>query len=234
MFKKKKILAATRPSGGGGASYQSTIIADGASAYWPLDDLSGTTARELIGGKTGNITGGVTLNQTGIGTGGKAMLFNGTTGRISTAATVSTPPNVTLEAWVKQTANAASFVTIASNRSATPLAGELIFALGGSKNMVIFEGAGGNTAGPSILAVDTWYHCVVTCNNTSSIASFYLNGVLDVGNAFIHSTTGSAILSIGFDVSLGIPWFGLLQDVAVYPLILTPAKIAAHNTLRRS
>jgi len=31
------------------SAYQAAVLADGASAYWPLDDPSGTTARDLVG-----------------------------------------------------------------------------------------------------------------------------------------------------------------------------------------
>ena len=48
-------------------TYQETIIADGAIAYWPLDEVSGTTANDKVGSKNGTISGGVTLEVNGVG-----------------------------------------------------------------------------------------------------------------------------------------------------------------------
>src|SRR5580765_159064 len=46
-------------------SYAALVVADGASHYWRLDETSGTTAVDVIGGANGTISGGVTLNQPG-------------------------------------------------------------------------------------------------------------------------------------------------------------------------
>src|SRR5215470_7590906 len=85
------------------SAYSSKVIADGAVAYWRLNETSGTTAVDVIGGNNGTISGGVTLNQAGALTDGdKAMTFNGT-GRIDVAkaaySAIGTGP-LTLEAWV--------------------------------------------------------------------------------------------------------------------------------------
>ena len=100
LLKRKHVLAAH--FGGAARSYQDTIKADGAVAYWPLDETSGTTAFDKVGTRHGTISGGVTLNQAGVN-GSKCMTSNGTTGTIVTPVgvplTVSVP--VTVEYWAR-------------------------------------------------------------------------------------------------------------------------------------
>ena len=47
------------------SNYASAIVALGPTAYWRLNETSGTTAYDYIGGYTGTIAGGVTLGQPG-------------------------------------------------------------------------------------------------------------------------------------------------------------------------
>jgi len=46
-------------------TYRERVIADGASHYWPLDETTGTTAADVVGGAHGTISGGVTLGVPG-------------------------------------------------------------------------------------------------------------------------------------------------------------------------
>ena len=55
-------------------SYASAIIATKPTNYWQLDEEGGLVANDIVGGKHGTISGGVTLGQSGIG---KSMLFDG-------------------------------------------------------------------------------------------------------------------------------------------------------------
>ena len=80
-------------------AYSDRVMADGAVAYWKLDETSGTTAVDSLGGNNGTISGGVTLNQPGAVAGGTAMKF-AAPGLIM----ISTPldaPQMTIEAWAK-------------------------------------------------------------------------------------------------------------------------------------
>src|SRR5262245_49341818 len=81
-------------------TYAEQVIADGAVAFWRLGETSGTTAVDNVGGNNGTISGGVTLNQPGPWSGNAAMAFDGTTGKISTAATMTIPIAGTVEVWM--------------------------------------------------------------------------------------------------------------------------------------
>src|SRR6187399_1838152 len=55
VFKKKKILAASKPVAAG-LNYQAMVIADGAASYWPMNDVSGTIM-DLAGTRHATVTG---------------------------------------------------------------------------------------------------------------------------------------------------------------------------------
>src|SRR5262245_42835397 len=95
--------------------YSDQVIRDGAVAYWRLNETSGTTAVDVIGGNNGTISGGVSLNQPGaLADGDKAMLFDGATSYIQAphSASLNVPTAVTLEAWIKIANWSASYVSI--------------------------------------------------------------------------------------------------------------------------
>lgn len=88
---------------GGGADYAAEVLADSPVAYWKLDETSGTTATDSVGGNNGTYTGGYTLNQPGIpSTGRPSVLFDGTSGYVNLGAPAALNLTAawTLEAWV--------------------------------------------------------------------------------------------------------------------------------------
>src|SRR5215468_8331778 len=85
------------------SAYSDQVIADGAIAYWRLNETSGTTAVDSIGGFNGTISGGVTLGQPGaLVDGDKAMTFDGSTGRINcgTSSTLGFTTAFSAEFWI--------------------------------------------------------------------------------------------------------------------------------------
>jgi hypothetical protein len=87
-------------------SYRNVILSEAAYgglpvAYWPMDEVNGAAAVDIIGGANATINGGVTL-----GSGGpihreqsEGMTFNGSTGY--TVANLAVAPPFTVEMWVK-------------------------------------------------------------------------------------------------------------------------------------
>ena len=62
------------------SAYATRILADGATAYWPLNEASGNVT-DIIGGVVGTPSGDVTYGYPGIA-GGTAMAFGSQTGQI--------------------------------------------------------------------------------------------------------------------------------------------------------
>jgi hypothetical protein len=218
------------------ATYQSTVIADGASAYWPLDDPSGTTARDLMGTYDGTISGGVTLALPGVTAETTCMSFDGVTGKIDLPPIPSIQAGHTFEAW--------SFRTTAPDGTAYMI-GRNVDAPGGfnfghreafatnHRGTCGYPGIVNFWSDPVYVANDAWHYYVVTHDGTT--ARFYIDGVA-TGPGSVVAFTDSSVLSVPLAIgrlsAMGGGRACLLQDVAIYPRALTPAEIAAHYALR--
>lgn len=76
-------------------AYSPKVLATSPKRYWPLWDLSGTAATELIAGDNGTYNG-VTLNQPGIGDGRRSAFFDSVDYCTIYSAALSTNPNLNL------------------------------------------------------------------------------------------------------------------------------------------
>src|SRR5262249_49042087 len=88
-------------------AYAQTVMGDSPSAYWRMDELSGTSAGDRVGTNVGTVQGGVTSGQSGaLVNGNPAMLFDGTNGtRVTVPASASlnalnSGTALALETWI--------------------------------------------------------------------------------------------------------------------------------------
>jgi len=204
-------------------TYQEQVIFDGASDYWPLDDPSGSSARNLAMANPGTISGGVTLNSPGVTADSKAMTFDATTGKILTATALTVPVTATIEYWFKQS------VSSAGQRPALTIRPEASLFVGTNSNVAEVWLGGGLIDGPRNVRDNQWHHMVVVL--TTGACAIYIDGALDISVTEAHGAhTGLA--RIAFDDTGTNSWLGSLQDVAIYPRALSAAEIAAHYALR--
>jgi hypothetical protein len=216
-------------------SYPAKVVADGATSYWRLNETSGTTAVDVIGGANGTISGGVTLGQPGaLAESDKAMAFNGTTGKILlTPATGLIAPQFTIEAWAKMSSAHDGHVFCKSIGGATQSCWSL-FHWGGSYYFrVVTADAQLHDIAWGSAPLNQWLHFVGTHDGTT--ARLYVNGA-EVGNtpAGANRTgqgAGDAYIGIAEDGS-GYPWLGVLDEVAFYQTALTAAQVSAHYAAR--
>lgn len=96
-------------------------------------------------------------------------------------------------------------------------------------------GAINATRDSSLLKADKWYHCVVvfTTPATSIGIDIYMNGALDNQGSNNLGTSGHLIPSSGQAIDLnfrnnGDTFGGYIDEVAVYPAVLSASRIAAH------
>ena len=207
-------------------SYASAVMASNPTNYWQLDEEGGLVANDLVGGKHGTISGGVTLAQSGIG---KSMLFNGTTGWAGATSTLVIPQTATLEAWVKNT-GLVTFGTIFSNR-ANGDTGNIWFGTSGTFKPAIYSGANSIEAATP-LVIGQWYHIVGVLTN--NIGRIYINGVLSIEGPLPKSPNLVGNWAIGVD---GTPagtlwWSGNIDEVAIYNRALSASEILAHYNAR--
>lgn len=207
-------------------AYAQKVVADGASNYWRLNEASGTTALDAIGGAHGTISGGVTLNQPGQVE--KAMLFGGVDGKIAIPAPFTVPLVCTVEAWINYGANPQGVKMFFLTRGLVGATGDTI-AVGvsgatGTGPLGAFSGAGSAIGTIQVLA-GKWTHCAYVFTGTT--VSLYVNGVFDRTQPLARTTPSTGPAQMGFDPGV-YAYLGTVDEVALYPLALTPTQIAAH------
>jgi hypothetical protein len=224
-LRKKKILAASKPA----ASYASKVIASNPSNYWKLDETSGTVAVDSVAGVNGTISGGVTLNQAGAVSGGKAMLFNGTTGNIVTPSTSLTVP-YSLELWIKTTSSDKPFFSTRNPPDA--LQRQIVVRLT-TGMLEIFLNFDGQCIGSRVINNGQWHYIVVVFNG--AICSAYIDGTDEILSPTALGSAYSPVphpIEIGYDSTAPDFWNGSIDEVAIYPRALTPAEVLAHYQAR--
>jgi hypothetical protein len=218
-------------------AYSAAVVADGASHYWRLGEPSGTTAADSIAGGAnapGTISGGVTLGQAGpLADGSTAMLFNGTTGKVQTAAgLVTCAPDLTLEAWIKTTAGRGTQRALVSGRTGG-FTGVNYLGLSITGTGFFYKNgpAPSGLTGARVIDDGVWHH-LVGVTTAAGTSLLYVDGVADGtgANPATGPETGQVLL--GFDGTEGVGTQGAIAEVAVYPLALSPAQIATHYALR--
>lgn len=101
-FGDRRTADITFDAGPGGATYSATVRADGPIAYYPLEEATGTTATDLIGGQNGHYVGGATVGVAGAV--GRGAGFDGTSARLEMpmgAFSFLDRSPFTIEVWVR-------------------------------------------------------------------------------------------------------------------------------------
>ncbi len=217
-------------------SYSRAVVRDGALAYWRLGETSGTAAVDSIGGRDGNLLGGVVLGQPGaLADGTSAMLFNASSAYIPVPSSTALPlaGDLTLELWVN--VSLATRQTLISKDYLHEF--ELTVETNGQLNFYHGNGVtyGNVLSANGALSPNVWQHVVVTRSTATRTIGFYVNGVVKGGGTYtLLPAMGARPVSIGRARS-GTQWAnGRLDEVAIYPLVLTPAQALAHYAMRTS
>jgi hypothetical protein len=225
----------------GPVGYQATVLAARPVHYWPLNERSGTTAVDLVGGNNLTYGGTYTLGQPGLELGPNcSVLFSAsgtTTGQwtgVPYNATLN-PTNFTVECWVKATdATVQYLVSLQDRNNYGGGAGRIGYAIW-KNNPTGFGmqwGTGATTTGsinsPNAVVVGNVYHVVGTYDG--STMSLYVNGNLDVSLAapiYVPAGTNQPGFSIA-SRNGNSPAPSYMQDVALYDRALTPEEILTH------
>lgn len=207
-------------------SYPAKVVADGAVAYWRLGETSGLTAVDVIAGANGTISGGVMLGQAGaLSDGDKAMLFDGTTGKIATPS-ITIPDIFTVEAWAKLPSGTTGYEPIVGTHTGAQAAGQFMLGYYNANRIVLQAEPGGLYFGSiQTLAEDSWHHLVVVF--TGAQISAFNDGVETIAPTAQAHISSANVLNIGWDFFYGF-YIGAVDEVAIYPTALTAPQIAAH------
>jgi hypothetical protein len=216
---------------------QTRVLADGASAYWPLDDPNGSTAaRDLAGTRHAPIAGPVTVNQPGIGS-SRAMTF-AVPGQLLPPSLPVAAPAITLEAWGYTTTPSGSNMGIIT--AEIYFGGEYIWErrddLPTTFRLTYHNGTAVLTFSvtvPQAPTLGAWVHMAVSASVAMGV-QFYVQGV-PIGTAQALAAMGGpgggplALAAFHDDPR---SWIGSLQDIAIYPRVLTATEISQHYALR--
>jgi ketosteroid isomerase-like protein len=216
--------------------YAQAIEADKPAGYWRLDASGGTVAGDSSGAsRTGTVVGGGTLGQPGALTDGStALQLDGTTGyvRVANDASLQLGGNLTLELWVKP-ASLATRQTLISKGYLREF--ELTLETNGTLNLYQGNGTIYSDALSTVGAIvaNTWQHVVVTRDGATQTVRFYVNGVArGSGVPAVAATGGTSDITIGRSSSATQYVNGVIDEVAIYAAVLTPAQVTSHWAMR--
>ena len=231
-------LTVITPSG-----YGALVIVDGPLAYWPLNEISGTTADDVWGTHDATYGGGYSLNQPGPLPGTTGVAFDGSSGSYALApyAAELNPAIFSVEAWVNPALdNTGTTLTcpLSCGAFGNPRSGWLIYQAAAGWNFRTYHGAdqsaAANIVGTTTPASGSWTYLAATWDGTT--AQFYVNGVLEGSQVptttptYQPGTSGGFCIGARTDNAFG--WSGTASEVAFYNHVLTPAEIQSHATSR--
>lgn len=221
--------------------YAASVLADGATHAWRLNDVDAATAADAIGSVDGALSPtGITIAQAGIFD-DFAMTFLGDPGRVTLplASFLALGPtqSASWECWVKPVAftGGPGFYQVLID---TGFDRGVYVTLGyNGIYWQLFDGVTSYTFARGC-ALGVWSHVVCVVDRaTSPNARVYVNGSVGGGAAMPDgldfSGIGGAFL-FGSGNYLDATWIGYaggLDEIAFYPFALTPAQIAAHYAL---
>ncbi|NYJ06256.1 PKD domain-containing protein [Petropleomorpha daqingensis] len=220
-------------------TYAAAVRADGATDHYALDEVTGTTVYSDLGGTDLTAGAGVTRGATGAiaGDPDTASSFAGSSTAFAASPTAIAAPNVfTLEAWFRTTSTTGGRIVgygDASTGTSTTTdrhvymdaAGRVLFGVNWLNTRRTLQSAAGLNDGR--------YHHVVASMGPAGMA-LYVDGRLVGSRA--DTTSGpnyTAYFRIGADASWsGANAFnGTIDEVAVYPTVLSAGQVTNHWTL---
>ncbi len=237
------------------ATYRDAVLADAPVAWWRLGEPAGPNAFSEVGDRVGAATGTVTFAQTGAlaGSADRSVAFGNTGSIVVPAASAPSlgSSSFTLESWVRPGANGGPildrFMDTATGGNGHQgftwklnACGSGAHSRGRCPFLRIWDLNGSNDVQLSTtpMPADIWTHLAVTVDRSANQAQLYVDGA-PVGSPAALTLTGSIdvnlALRIGYKHVGAVERFdGSLDEVAIYPTILSAERIAAHHRAGRT
>lgn len=214
------------------------ILLDSAAGYWPLDEVSGTTAVDRSGnGRDGSYSAGYTLAATGLA-GGKGTTITGEasgTGLITFPTSITTvlSGDATIEWWFNPTSSFNGYNIIASTEGSQFAAPFEVQSLSGGFINVVFGASGSETGSGAIgsaIPLNQWHHVAITMTGSTTY-ELYQNGVNTASLSMSRSRSdGGDVLRLGVRKSGSAQrgTSGTYAPLAVFPSVLSASRIKSH------
>lgn len=211
--------------------YAKQIVSEaGLLGYWRLAAASGTSEPDLSGkGATGTYVNAVTLGVGGAQADGATavtLIASGSgagDGGSYLTATITAPGAAwTVEAWIKRGTDAALREIVSISPIEVPVGA-------GATVVQYFDGVATRITGVKTVTDNAWHHVVVTCDGATT--TLYVDGAVD-GTPFGGAVAVNATaFNVGRFYTGGFTWNGTLDDVAIYNVALSAARVLAHYSL---
>lgn len=220
------------------SAYSNLILGTaGLVSYWRLGEASGTVV-DSKSAHNGTVTG-ATYGTTGLLTGDadKALSFTADTQKVAVAnhADFQLTGGVTIEAWIRISSAAANMPIVECRKSDGTLGYVLeTTSSDGLQLSCALNGAGGQSVAGTGYTANTIWHVVGTYDN--AFLRIYQNGVQNAFNAqdwtgFPLATPSGVVVEIGHFPHSTESFRGVIDEVAIYNVALSPTTIAAHYAL---
>lgn len=189
------------------------------TAWWKLDENTGTTAADATGnGHTGTLSSGTTWTPGKLGSG---INIASSTQMVTTATGKPVPGTFSITAWMNPT-NTSGTDTVFSFGSTAA------FRINGSTLRFTTFGVKDHDTASSMFNANVWTHVALTFTlGTTGGAKFYINGVLkqSIDSSTIN-TAATGVWRIGA-AHVSTEWFGgKLDDVRLYARVLSDQDVA--------
>lgn len=234
--------------------YAAQVLLDAPIGYWRMDEAEGNF--QDVSGNNLTLTPGSALvgyRRTGLLLpfgGGSAQVPTGTVTPIgfrADEALLSITGNLTLECWIKRPDTTTStWVLIGKGQpTGSPTNQSYTITIDGNNTLRFLLSADGSTviataAANNALLDTNVHHIVTTYQQTGTVVTLYIDGqrVKRATNGPASLFDSAMTLRIGAgssnaDAALNSFTGGLMQDVAIYNTVLSPARVAAHYKMGR-
>jgi hypothetical protein len=207
-------------------TYRDEVLADNPVVYWNFEQSGSVTENGSLSGAP-SVGTAVSLNQSsGSPTGNSATLPYSSTGGSHVSKTI--PATVmdgsySVEVWVKTAQADATlwmYADVPWAYGSVTGGGKLAFVHGYTVNGI-------ETA--QNINDNVWHHLVFTFDRSTLTAKLYVDGVLEAtGTRPSDKFQTNRVMSMGEPRSIPYSPNGSMDDFAVYPVALSPQRIAAH------
>ncbi|MGY1601003.1 PKD domain-containing protein [Geodermatophilus sp. SYSU D00815] len=236
------IAAGTGAGGAAPDDYAQVVLTDGPSDYWRFGEASGRTVYTETGTRDLSLGTGVTLGTTGAlpGRANTAATFGGTSAAAtSTQAAVAGPQVFSVEAWFNTTSTAGGKLLGFGNARtglSTSYDRHLVMNSAGRVSFGVYTGQTVAVQSPGSYNDGRWHHVVATLGPGGM--ALYIDGTRVAVNT---ATTRAQVFNGYWRVGGDQTWDGSNQwlraavdEVAVYPTVLSAAQVTRHNTAGRT
>ena len=227
-------------------SYRNVILSESQFGglpvgYWPLDEVNGTAAVDLMGlakgsGNDGTYEGSYTLGVNGPINrfASRAVTLDGSTGDVNLGTSSSLNPTaITVEIWVNLTSLSNAYSALVSRISAGAGAFHQLFVKSSGKLAIYINATGGTVnydgTGATTLSTGRWYHLAFTYSSSAGLVG-YVNGQVDgTASAAGPIITTTAGLFVGTDTNTsGRHAGGTFAHFCQYNYVVSAERILYH------